>query len=90
MTTMEHIKPGDRVLVIIGSFEHSIATVERVTETQIILPNGSHYRRTDGDLVGSSIWNRVYITDLSDDDLAAIRRRQDAYLDTLAEALDAE
>lgn len=77
MRNMEHIKPGDRVLA--GHHpSDKIATVERVTKTQIILRNGSRYRREDGREMGRDIWSRGYVHDITEDDILRITYRKAA------------
>ena len=71
MSNMEHIKPGDRVRIT-DSFTNKMDTVERVTKTQVILRDGSKFRRSDGGKVGATRWDRVYIANLSDDDFLRI------------------
>lgn len=74
MDNMEHITPGDQVVV--GTrLNDRLATVERVTKTQIILPDGSRYRRTDGNAVGRNEFNINYIREATEDDLARITYR---------------
>lgn len=75
MNNMEHIKPGDQVLIKNRTFD-SIATVERVTKTQIIFPNGTRYRRSDGVGIGRDPWSMVYIEDLTEDDILRIAYRR--------------
>ena len=75
MNNVEHLKPGDQV--ISGSRNHDqLSTVERVTKTQVILPDGSRYRRLDGGLVGGNAWNFSYIRDATDEDRARILYRE--------------
>lgn len=75
MNNMEHIKPGDRVLVKTRTFD-SIAEVERVTKTQIIVRNGTRYRRTDGAKIGRDAWSVGYIDNLTEDDILRITYRR--------------
>ena len=74
MNTMEHIKPGDRVLVR-NRLTDGIATVERVTKTQIILSNGTRYRRWDGSEVIRGALAGGYIYDLTEEDILRITYR---------------
>lgn len=74
MKNMEHIKPGDRVHVRNSSTE-SIATVERTTKTQIILRNGTRYRRRDGGEMSRDAWVRSYIGDLTEETVLRITYR---------------
>ena len=74
MDNMEHITPGDQVVV--GTrLNDRLATVERVTKTQIILPDGSRYRRTDGNAVGRNEFNINYIREATDQDRTRITYR---------------
>lgn len=75
MNNMEHIKPGDRVLVETRTFD-SIAEVERVTKTQIIVRNGTRYRRSDGAEIGRDAWSGGYIDNLTEDDILRITYRR--------------
>lgn len=74
MSNMEHIKPGDRVRVTDSSTEY-IATVKRITKTQIILANGTRYRRRDGVEIGRDMWSAGYIHDITEDDILRITYR---------------
>lgn len=82
MSSMEHIKPGDQVIVA-NYFTSTLATVERVTKTQIITINGGRYRRSDGFAVGGG----AHIRDATDEDRTRITYREatqraEAALDT--------
>lgn len=77
MRSMEHIKPGDRVLAGHHPSDR-IATVERVTKTQIILRSGSRYRRKDGREMGRDIWSAGYVHDITEDDILRITYRKAA------------
>ena len=74
MKNMEHIKPGDRVRVGNGLTD-SIGTVERTTKTQIILRDGTRYRRKDGEEVGRDMWSSSYLEDLTEEALLRITYR---------------
>lgn len=74
MDNMEHITPGDQVIV--GNLLNDrLATVDRVTKTQIILADGSRYRRADGFAVGGNSFDRTYIREATDQDRARITYR---------------
>ena len=64
MKDCKHLKPGDRVVV--GGrgafFIPTIATVDRITATQVIVGN-NRFRRDDGHLVGCHFWDSRYISD---------------------------
>lgn len=47
MINMEHITAGDQIVIVARDFD-AIATVRQITNTQIILTNGSKYWRTNG------------------------------------------
>lgn len=85
MNNMEHIKPGDQV-VVVGRFSDALATVERVTKTQIVT-DGGRWRRSDGDAVSRALFAITFIRDATDEDRARITyrnatRRAEAALDT--------
>ena len=77
MKPMEHIKPGDRVRVADLSTDY-IATVKRITKTQVILANGTRYRRRDGIEIGRDTWSAGYIDDITEDDILRITYRNAA------------
>ena len=77
MKNMEHIKPGDRVRVTDSSTDY-IATVKRITKTQIILANGTRYRRGDGIEIGRDTWSAGHIDDITEDDILRITYRNAA------------
>lgn len=86
MSNMEHIKPGDQV-VVVNRVSDRIVTVERVTKTQIVVGNGVRYRRSDGYAVKRGRYDIAYIRDATDEDRARITyreatRRAEAALDT--------
>ncbi len=71
MHNMEHIEPGDQVVV--GTrLNDSLATVDRITKTQIILADGSRYRRADGNVVGRNEFSINYIRKATDQDRTRI------------------
>lgn len=74
MSNMEHIKPGDHILVR-NELNDGIATVERVTKTQIILTKGTRYRRSDGREIGRDTWSAGCIDDITEDDILRITYR---------------
>ena len=85
MNNMEHIKPGDQV-VVVGRLSDALTTVERVTKTQIVT-DGRRWRRPDGFAVGRGPFDVGYIRDATDEDRARITyrnatRRAEAALDT--------
>lgn len=88
MSTMEHIKHGDQVIVsTTASVSDRLTTVDRVTKTQIIVSNGMRYRRSDGYAVNRGRYDTAYIRDATDEDRTRITyreaaRRAEAALDT--------
>ena len=85
MNNMEHIKPGDQV-VVVGRFSDALTTVERVTKTQIVT-DGGLWRRSDGHAVSRGRFTVTFIRDATDEDSARITyreaaRRAEAALDT--------
>ena len=74
MSNMEHISPGDRVLVR-GRLSDDISIVERTTKTQIILRNGTRFRRKDGWAARHDMWGTDYIEDPTYDDFLRITYR---------------
>ena len=54
------LQPGDQV-VVCGRWDNKICTVERLTKTQIVLKNGSKFRKFGGSLVGKDSFNFSYL-----------------------------
>lgn len=75
MNSMEHIKPGDQV-VVVNRVSDSLITVERVTKTQIIVGDGLRYRRSDGYAVNRGRYYVTYIRDATDEDRTRITYRE--------------
>ena len=71
MANMEHIKAGDQV-VVGNYFTSTLATVERVTKTQIVTNDGLRWRRSDGFAVGGG----AHIRDGIDEDRIRITYRE--------------
>ena len=70
-----NIKAGDKVIV---NGTH-IATVNRVLPTQIVLQNGSKFRRSNGEEVGGSQdrWSRGnYLLEPTEENLSLVREHQ--------------
>ena len=61
------LKPGDKVAKSRGNWSRSydIATVERLTATQITLSNGRKYRRDSGYEIGGAGYARSYLTEIT-------------------------
>jgi hypothetical protein len=58
---LDSLKPGDRV-IISGRWQEALATVDRVTKTQILVKSGSmRFRKKDGGLVGADSYNNACI-----------------------------
>lgn len=66
------LQPGDRVIVAYGWNTDSVATVDRVTKTQIILKDGSRYNSA-GRKIGGDKWSRNHISVATEDRLAAVK-----------------
>lgn len=86
MNNMEHIKPGDQV-VVVGRFSDALTTVERVTKTLIVTSDGGRWRRSDGEAVSRGRFSFTFIRGATDEDRARIpyreaARRAEAALDT--------
>jgi hypothetical protein len=67
------LKAGDRVIVASGYYGESLATVDRVTATQVVVGN-SKYRKCNGYLVGGDSWSRHRIDEATPERVAKIRR----------------
>ena len=58
--SFEHLKAGDKVIVC-GTNRNYLHKVERMTATQIIVSDGSRYRRTTGNRIGGNTWHFAYL-----------------------------
>ena len=72
---LDSLKPGDRV-IISGRWQDGISTVDRLTKTQILLKNGSRYRKKDGGLVGADSYNSSQLYSPSEKRVNDIRHRK--------------
>lgn len=86
------LKAGDEVLVS-GLYEGRLATVERVTATQVVIDNARRFRRTSGLLVGGSSWSMTSIREPTQADRDALEMRElraevEAYAKSKAATLD--
>lgn len=57
---LKELKAGDKVIVVTGGFNarRTVEIVEKATATQIVLPRGARYRKSDGDLIGRNRWHQ--------------------------------
>jgi len=71
---LANLKAGDQVVRSYGYGVRtlSLATVERVTPTQIVLPHGERYRREDGGMIGRG--RSMASVEPTPERLAAIRK----------------
>jgi len=72
---LELLKAGDKVVVAYGwgmRANHQIENVERTTATQIVLPNGQKYRRSDGRKKGNRNWQSCRLVEATDELIAEI------------------
>ena len=71
----QDLKQGDSVIVrgSIGVMRSTIATVERVTKTQLILDSGLRFRRDGGRRIGGSKWDTLILIKATDDRIAKIK-----------------
>lgn len=53
-TDLAAIRPGDRVIVAgsVWSLSHTVRTVDRITDTQVVLDSGTRHRRDSGRGIG--------------------------------------
>ena len=74
--SLENVKVGD-VVIEHCRWENVIATVTKVTATQIVINGGYKYRKKDGYMVGGSggWWTR-YICVPKDGEIAILRRKK--------------
>lgn len=75
-TSLSDLKPGDTVIVGHSSpfILDRIATVDRLTKTQIIVGPG-RFRISDGREIGRSRWDYYRIVPATPDQIAEVKRR---------------
>jgi hypothetical protein len=66
LSTLETLRPGDKVLHFRGHNEIKIATVEKVGKIHITIDGGVKFNKR-GWLVGGSTWNRTYLHPYDED-----------------------
>jgi len=79
MTWLEDLKAGDTVIIDSGVryIPHSIATVEKVTATQIVLDDNCRYRKSDGRRMGElGSWVRKRLLEADPGKVRNIMRRE--------------
>lgn len=75
MADLRDLGPGDEVAIVRHMTVPQIARIQRVTATQIVLANGSRWRRKDGDRVGDrDPWYRTRIEPATDAHRYAVER----------------
>lgn len=72
---LENLNIADKVFY---SDRHrcGISTITRLTKTQIILANGSKYKKDTGHIVGGTIWNQSSIQILTPELIQTIKKAQ--------------
>lgn len=74
---LEALKPGDKVIIDKGHYGRSIATVERLTKTQIITDFcRMKFRKSDGLEVGGDMWLGGVIKKPTDEEITKIIERK--------------
>ena len=64
---LANLKPGDQVIVHWSHYDqYSIANVERITPTQIVISN-TKFRRSNGWRIGGNEWATTYIQEPTQD-----------------------
>ena len=75
MNWLEKLKAGDEVAVLDHGVQ-LIESVERITETQIVLKSELKYNKKSGRLIGRPTWSCDYISEATKDMVAAIRLKK--------------
>jgi hypothetical protein len=55
--SLENVQPGDTLIIHGLRTPRLFTTVNRLTKTQIVIDNGSKFRRSNGRLIGADIWS---------------------------------
>lgn len=77
-TSLSSLKPGDTVILRYSTpyIDDRIATVDRLTKTQIIV-GPRRFRISDGQEIGYSRWDYCWIVPATPDQLAEVELKQD-------------
>ena len=54
---LSSLKVGDKVIIYGRYGVKSIATIDRITKTQIVVDDGTKFRKSDGMQVGHNMWS---------------------------------
>ena len=74
MKNFKDLEIGDEVLLF-SSDRTKVVKISRKTKTQLVV-NNSKFRMSDGEEVGSSIWNHSHIEIVSDEELRAQKEKE--------------
>lgn len=85
---LKALEPGDKVIVR-SRYGNDPESVKRVTKTQIILSNGTKFRRTTGWKIPSDTWNSSYLFQATPELIARIEeaRHRSTLLNKIAPSI---
>lgn len=69
------LKAGDKVIIKSTFYDDRVETIDRITNTQIVIGN-SKFKRTNGWQVGDSIWSKTRLLIGTPEKFAEIEHKQ--------------
>ena len=69
------LKAGDKVIINSSFYDDRVETIDRITNTQIVIGN-SKFKRTNGWKIGDNIWNKTYLSIGTPEKIAEIEHKQ--------------
>jgi hypothetical protein len=73
MKTLNDVEVGD-LLILNRRMDRQVVKVERTTQTQIIISNGTKYKKSDGNFIGGNSFTYDYVSIPKDDEIEEIRK----------------
>jgi hypothetical protein len=73
---LANLKPGDEVVLAAGNYNDRVATVERLTETCIVLDSGEIFSRVIPDRPADCSFYGVSLRQATEERVRSIQRRQ--------------
>lgn len=75
MKTLNDVQAGDE-LILNRRMERQVVKVERTTQTQIIISNGTKYKKSNGNFIGGNSFTYDYVSIPKDGEIEKVKRIQ--------------
>ena len=69
------LKAGDKVIINSSFYDDRVETIDRITNTQIVIGN-SKFKRTNGWQIGDNIWSKTRLSIGTPEKIAEIEHKQ--------------